>query len=170
MYTHCQSINSSLLVHYPDLYIHFLKLILYLPEDQCLSWLPQIYQLIQNEWNCKVLSNHPSFFNQLLIKYQTAESPEMNELVFKIMECLLAYSIPPSALSSLLSYFTEESMNSQAILLLLNHLYSLPSSQSEILLDKDSSIQIIADHSTSIQLPNKDDWCFMMEFRCLSID
>ena len=86
------------------------------------------------------------------------------------MECLLAYSIPPSALSSLLSYFTEESMNSQAILLLLNHLYSLPSSQSEILLDKDSSIQVIADHSTSIQLPNKDDWCFMMEFRCLSID
>lgn len=165
---HGQEVSSKLLIHNVDLFILFIRIALFMKEEQSSYWLAQTIELIKNEWNCKLLSNHKSFISDLLRKYQIADSTSIKQTLFQIMERVLSFSISPSSLSFLLSYFTSMSTNTGDIINLLNTLYTLPCSSPEILLNKGSLIRFMGDYSNSIRLPNKDDWCFMISFRCLS--
>lgn len=167
--SHYQTVQSSLIIHHTDMFVLFLTIVLRLPDTECLFWLTQITELLKNEWNCKLLSNHPSVFSILLTKYQTAENSSIEETLLNIIQMDLSCSISPSALSSLLSCFTSPSTAKLSILSLLHSLYTLPSLSPEILLDEGSYIRFTADGNNSIRLPNPDDWCFTLKVRCLSM-
>ena len=165
----CQPVNPSLLVHHMDIFVLFLQMILFMSEEQSQHWFGYILQLLKNEWNCKPISSHPTFFSELLIKYQTTDNQVIRATLYEIMQLILSYSISPSSLSSLLSEFTSECSNSNEILQLLNSLYDLPCSPPELLLDEKSWIEFHGDNQNGVRLPNQDDWCFTMRFRCLCI-
>lgn len=167
--THSQTVQPSLIIHHTDMFVLFLTIVLRLPDTECLFWLTQITELLKNEWNCKLLSNHPSVFSILLTKYQTTDSSSVEEALLNVIQMALSCSISPSALSSLLSCFTSQSTAKLSILSLLHSLYTLPSASPEILLDEGSYIQFTADGNSSIRLPNPDDWCLALKVRCLSM-
>lgn len=166
--THCQPITHSILVHHVDLFVLYLRIVILMDDEQSEYWLAQTLELIKNEWNCKLLSNHSTFISELLFKYQTTNNASIKQLLFQLLEMILSFSISPSSLSSLLSYFTSEKADSHDILTLLNKLYTLPCVSPEILLDEGSRIQFTGDNKNSVRIPNKDDWCFIISMRCIS--